>query len=90
MKLSAVGEMQAQTFDDSHLYRYSNFPMFGYGVGCRRRRGCAGEAEQTHLDEIKAVAMAFGFTPEDIDCLAQEGFSADELEEVLYGYSGEI
>lgn len=48
------------------------------------------DAEQSHLDEIKSVAMAFGFTPEEIDHLAAEGFSADELEEVLYGYGGEL
>lgn len=90
MKLSAVGEIQVQTFDDFHLYRYNNFPMMGYGVGCRKSRCCAAETEQNHLNEIKSVAMAFGFTPEDIDRLAKEGFSADELEEVLYGYSDEI
>ena len=52
--------------------------------------GCSMDAEQSHLDEIKSVAMAFGFTPEEIDHLAAEGFSADELEEVLYGYGGEL
>ena len=90
LKISAKGEEQRQSFDDSKLYiRYYHSSMFGYG---RRRANfdCSMDAEQSHLDEIKSVAMAFGFTPEEIDHLAAEGFSADELEEVLYGYGGEL
>ena len=90
LKVSAKGEEQRQSFDDSKLHiHYYHSSMFGYG---RRRAnfGCSMDAEQSHLDEIKSVAMAFGFTPEEIDHLAAEGFSADELEEVLYGYGGEL
>ena len=90
LKISAKGEEQRQSFDDSKLYiHYYHSSMFGYG---RRRANfdCSMDAEQSHLDEIKSVAMAFGFTPEEIDHLAAEGFSADELEEVLYGYGGEL
>ena len=42
----------------------------------------------THLDELKTVALAFGYSPEDIDLLAAQGFTADELEDLFY--CGEI
>ena len=42
----------------------------------------------TYLEEIKKVACAFGYTPEDIDQLAACGFSPEEVEELLY--CGEI
>lgn len=87
LKISAGGTEQRQTFDASRLYhRYYFSSMFSSGRGSC----CAMETEQSHLDEIKSVAMAFGFTPEDIDRLAAEGFSADELEEILYEYGGEM
>lgn len=37
-----------------------------------------------YLEEIKSVAAAFGYTPEGIDQLYQEGFTPEELESVLY------
>lgn len=90
LKISAKGEEQRQSFDDSKLYiHYYHSSMFGYGHR-RTSFDCSMGEEQSHLDEIKSVAMAFGFTPEEIDHLAAEGFSADELEEVLYGYGGEL
>jgi len=40
------------------------------------------------LDELKTVALAFGYSPEDVDLLAAQGFTADELEDLFY--CGEI
>ena len=34
--------------------------------------------------QIKSVAMAFGYAPEEIDHLADIGFAPEELEELLY------
>ena len=33
------------------------------------------EKDTTHLDELKTVALAFGYSPEDIDLLAAQGFT---------------
>lgn len=41
-------------------------------------------AARSYLDELKAVAPAFGYTTEEIDRLANLGFSPEELEEFLY------
>ena len=46
------------------------------------KKACS--ASGTYLEEIKAVAPAFGYRPEEIDLLAREGFSPEELEEFLY------
>jgi glucosamine--fructose-6-phosphate aminotransferase (isomerizing) len=90
LKLCADGQMQKETFDDAHLYRYSCGALFGYGFGRGEAHRCTEKTEHSHLEEIKSVAMAFGFTSEDIDHLAEQGFTAEELEEVLYSYGGEI
>ena len=40
--------------------------------------------EDSYLEEIKSVASAFGYAPEEIDRLAKMGFSPEELEDFLY------
>lgn len=40
--------------------------------------------ELDYMDELKAVAMTFGYTPENIDQLAAQGWSAEEIENLLY------
>ena len=45
-------------------------------------------ADSCYWDDLKSVAPAFGYTPDDIDALAAEGFSPEELEDFLY--CGEI
>ena len=41
-------------------------------------------ASESYLEEVKSVAAAFGYAPEEIDRLAKLGFSPGELEEFLY------
>lgn len=53
-----------------------------------RRRDRIVTADSCYWDDLKSVAPAFGYTPDDIDALAAEGFSPEELEEFLY--CGEI
>ena len=40
--------------------------------------------EGQYIKDLKSLARYFGYTPEDIDLLLEEGFSPDELEEYLY------
>ena len=76
------GEAERETFDDSNLFlcRYPRFLMDD--PYCRSFPHAA--EDTTHLDELKTVAMAFGYAPEDVDLLAAQGFTADELEELFY------
>ena len=38
-----------------------------------------------YIEELKSVAGAFGFCANDIDCLLENGFTPEELEEYFYG-----
>ena len=40
--------------------------------------------DQLYLEELRSVATAFGYTRENIDSLLQQGFTTDEIEELLY------
>ena len=61
--------------DGTGWYPYSSWRRFGEKT----------EEADPYLEEIKSVAAAFGYTPEDIDQLYQEGFTPEELEDALYG-----
>lgn len=41
--------------------------------------------EDSYLEEVRSVASAFGYAPEEIDRLARLGFFPEELEKFLYG-----
>ena len=41
-------------------------------------------SEEEHLSLLKSVAKAFGFTGEMIDRLLDQGFTTDDIEEILY------
>lgn len=82
--LDAAGHSTRSHFDDSNLFpgwRYSMWHPYAAPT-----RSSLFLSDRQHLDEIKLVAMAFGFTPEDIDRLSAQGFSPDEIEELLYEY----
>lgn len=78
------GRMDRQAFDASGLlppWRLPGYRYFGYAH--------SGSGDDDYLNQIKSVAVAFGYTPEAIDRLAAHGFTPEELEELLYeGGSG--
>ena len=39
---------------------------------------------QQYIQELKAAAGCYGYTPEDIDSLLLGGFTVDEVEEIIY------
>lgn len=78
LRIDTEGAITRSKFDASSLLYYRGFSLRPYSFGGRA------SAPRSHLDEIKSVAAAFGYTPEAIDRLADQGFSAEELEELLY------
>lgn len=77
LKLKPDGNIARERFDDSRLfarYRYLYEPI-SYD---------ASPWDNDYLNEIKEVAASFGYAPDSIDTLAQQGFSPEELEEFLY------
>ena len=86
LRINQTGRLDRETFDDSKLFRF-RYPRFLMNDPYCRSFPHA-EKDTTHLDELKTVALAFGYSPEDIDLLAAQGFTAEELEDLFY--SGEI
>lgn len=78
LRIDAEGAITRSRFDASNLLYCRGLPLRPYSFGGQV------SAPRSHLDEIKSVAAAFGYTPETIDRLADRGFSAEELEELLY------
>lgn len=78
LRIDAEGTITRSRFDASNLLYCRGLPLRLYSFGGQA------SASRSHLDEIKSVAAAFGYTPEAIDRLADQGFSAEELEELLY------
>ena len=78
-RIDAKRNEERSAFNDAHLGRHSLFwPYDWHGLDLDI------PAKKTHLDEIKSVAQAFGYAPEEIDRLVKLGFTEDELEELLY------
>lgn len=86
LRINQTGRLDRETFDDSKLFR-CRYPRFLMNDPYCRSFPHAAEGT-THLDELKTVALAFGYSPGDVDLLAAQGFTADELEDLFY--SGEI
>lgn len=40
----------------------------------------------SHIEELKAMAYTFGYSPEDVDLLLKEGFSEEEIEDYFYSH----
>ena len=41
-------------------------------------------AYDSYVSELKSVARAFGYAPDDIDDLLNDGFTPEEIEECFY------
>ena len=78
VKIDSKGRITHGTFDVSKFYRAS----WGYWDTSLYPRLPQSEVE--HLSLLKSVAKAFGFTGEMIDRLLEQGFSTDDIEELLY------
>ena len=84
LRIAPNGEISREDFDNPVLF-YSElwFPYswprrFHYGHTARQA------SPSNYLEEIKSVAMAFGYSPDEIDHLAEIGYTPEELEEMLY------
>lgn len=78
VKIDSNGRITRGMFDASKFYRsswgYLDVPLYPK----------APHSEEEHLALLKSVAKAFGFTGEMIDRLLEQGFSTDDIEELLY------
>lgn len=81
LKISADGTLSRDRFDCSGLLGwYENPWLFSPHRHCGRKE----QKTDPYLEELRAVAPAFGYAPETIDRLSSTGFSPEDIEEWLY------
>ena len=78
VKIDSAGIVTRSSFDDSRLLGWYAPPSFPRAT-CPRYR-----SDGSYVGELKAVAYAFGYTPEMIDRLISRGFRPEEIEAMLY------
>ena len=78
VKIDRKGRITRSAFDASKFYRsswgYWDTPLYPK----------APHSEEEHLALLKSVAKAFDFTGEMVDRLLEQGFSTDDIENLLY------
>ena len=78
VKIDGNGRITRGTFDASKFYRLS----WGYWDTSLYPK--VPHSEEEHLALLKSVAKAFGFTGEMVDRLLDQGFTIDDVENLLY------
>lgn len=85
--VNACGGITMGSFDTDHLlhnWYTEHYVPFGWSGWNMRNNTSKKATENAYIQELKSVAGAFGYTPDDVDNLLAEGFSPEELEEYFY------
>lgn len=79
LRLSTDGIRKTQTFSMDFLFPLSAYlPLRSVAFDPWNTRSTS------YVDELKSVAGAFGYLPEDVDELLADGFTPEEIEECFY------
>ncbi len=85
IRIDTDGNITTSKFDTSALhynyfrpYRCSFYERFCDYPDCDY-------LDNEHLQIVCEMAGAFGYSPDDVDCLLAEGYTPDEIEEFFYG-----
>lgn len=81
LRISRSGRQERAAFDAFDLLLPWGNPS--WWTHPRKRNGRK-DVEQEYLEELKAVACSYGYTPEAVDHMLGSGFTIDEIEEFLY------
>ena len=84
LRIDRDGTLTRSTFDSSRLFARWQAPFWDTPYRSPWAGTGRSSASGHYLEEIKSVAAAFGYAPEEIDRLVEAGFSPEELEEFLY------
>ena len=74
LKISSKGKIQKTKFD------FDEYGSCGYDW----RKGFEYSNANEYVDDIKSVAQYYGYDSDEIDCLLNNGFTPEEVEEMLY------
>lgn len=83
LRIDKHGNQDLGTFDASNLLPRMYAPWTGFGLHSTTSK-TATNTKDTYLDDLKSIAIFYGFYPEDIDALLADGFTTDDIEEMLY------
>lgn len=84
LKIDSAGKLTWSRFNDSNLFFQWYAPAHARTCADSCRKKPRSAADSTYFGALKDVALAFGYEPEDIDKLAGQGFTPEEIEEFLY------
>ena len=82
LKICATGRVEKGKFAYNE---YIGKSWWEYGTSSRLSSFLIDE-DCKYIDDLKAVATCYGYMPEEIDDLLNEGLTPDEIEEFLYCY----
>ena len=80
VRIDRFGRITRSIFDTSHLFRSRSY----FGWPHRFSLWDNDTAYDSYVSELKSVARAFGYAPDDIDDLLNDGFTPEEIEECFY------
>lgn len=89
VKVDPHGKISTATFDAINSlmdWHFSHYVPTYCKASYKQMQGFIMENQYTN--DLKSVAKAFGYSPDDVDLLLVEGFTPEEIEE--YFYCGEI
>lgn len=79
LRIDRQGHQDRSTFDTGKLFYRMYEPWMDFGF-----QSTASGVGDSYLEDLKSIAMFHGFYPEEIDGLIADGFTTDDIEEMLY------
>lgn len=76
LKIYSSGQIQRDKF------QFNEFAS--YGLDWRTGYHFSYDSRDEYIDDIKSVASYYGYSSEEIDCLLNDGFTPEEVEDMLY------
>lgn len=83
LQIDKQGHQDRSNFDTSKMFRRMYEPWMDFGLHSSISSVSTG-VKSSYLDDLKSIAMYYGFYPEEIDKLIDEGFTTTDIEEMLY------
>ena len=83
LRIDKNGHQDKSTFNADNLLPRMSKSWMDFGFQSVANHAVT-DTKDTYLDDLKSIAMFYGFYPEDIDALLADGFTTDDIEEMLY------
>ncbi len=83
LRIDNQGHQDRSCFDTSKLFRRLYEPWMDFSFQ-GSINPVSGGVKDCYLDDLKSIAVFYGFYPEEIDRMIADGFSTDDIEEMLY------